>query len=88
MMLRRMCELKKSGKAWVPGDIRKEYAAAGEQRELLEIALLEAIQQLGEEQSKKHAAVKDRPASSSALLCYRREWVVAARRRSSIASRM
>ncbi|CAE7540456.1 unnamed protein product [Symbiodinium natans] len=53
-----MCELKKSGKAWVPGDIRKEYAAAGEQRELLEIALLEAIQQLGEEQSKKHAAVK------------------------------
>lgn len=47
MRLRRLCAVKKSGKCAVDESVRSDYAAAGEKREWLEIALLEAIKMHG-----------------------------------------
>lgn len=47
MRLRRLCAIKKSGKSHVSQEVRDDYAAAGERREWLEIALLEAVKLFG-----------------------------------------
>ena len=58
MRLKRLCEKKKSGRCWVPDAIREEFESGGEYREVLELALLECIKQLGEEDCKIHAKMK------------------------------
>lgn len=52
MRLRRLCEVKPSGKSHVDEDIRKEYLAGGDKREILEIALVEALKKWGTSKSK------------------------------------
>ena len=47
MRLRRMCELKQSGKSHVPPEVSEDYKKGGEEREWLEIALLESIKKVG-----------------------------------------
>ena len=47
MRARRLCEKKMSGRCNVPDDIRQDYVAGGQQREVLELALLDAIQKHG-----------------------------------------
>lgn len=47
MRLRRFCTVKKSGKCAVDDTVRASYNQGGEQREWLEIALLEAIKKHG-----------------------------------------
>ena len=47
MRLRRLCEVKKSGKSHVSDEVRTDYKGGGEKREWLEIALLEAIKKHG-----------------------------------------
>ncbi|CAE7840509.1 unnamed protein product [Symbiodinium microadriaticum] len=59
MRLKRLCEKKKSGRCWVPDAIREEFESGGEYREVLELALLECIKQLGEEDCKIHAKMKE-----------------------------
>ncbi|CAE7429544.1 unnamed protein product [Symbiodinium sp. CCMP2456] len=58
MRLKRLCEKKKTGRCWVPASIREEFESGGEYREVLELALLESIKQLGEEESKNHGKMK------------------------------
>ena len=58
MRLRRYCTVKKSGKCAVSEDVRKQYALGGEQREWLEIALLESVKQHGTSR-KMYDRVKD-----------------------------
>ena len=52
MRLRRLCEVKPSGKSHVDDDIRKEYQMGGDKREILEIALVEALKKWGTSKSK------------------------------------
>ena len=47
MRLKRMCEMKKTGKCWVDEATRKNYEAGGAERETLELALLETIKAIG-----------------------------------------
>lgn len=47
MRLRRMCEMKQSGKSHVPQEVSEDYKKGGEEREWLEIALLESIKKVG-----------------------------------------
>ncbi|CAE7841038.1 unnamed protein product [Symbiodinium microadriaticum] len=47
MRLKRLCERKKTGKAWVSDELITDYKSGGSSREQLEIALLETIKQLG-----------------------------------------
>ena len=42
----------------MPDTIREEFESGGEYREVLELALLECIKQLGEEESKNHSKMK------------------------------
>lgn len=42
-----MCELKQSGKSHVPPEVSEDYKKGGEEREWLEIALLESIKKVG-----------------------------------------
>ena len=57
MRLRRMCERKKSGKLHVKESILEDFKAGGERRELLEIALLEALRDVGVDRA-AHKQVK------------------------------
>lgn len=47
MRLRRLCEVKVSGKQWVDAKTLADYKAGGERREILELALLEAVKKHG-----------------------------------------
>lgn len=47
MRLRRLCAVKKSGKCAVSEAVRADYSSGGEQREWLEMALLQAIKKHG-----------------------------------------
>lgn len=47
MRCRRLCERKNSGRANVSEDIQADYKAGGERREVVEMALLEAIAKHG-----------------------------------------
>ena len=47
MRTRRLCEVKPSGKTLVDDDVRTQYKQGGENRELLEMALLESIAKYG-----------------------------------------
>ena len=47
MRLKRMCDMKKTGKCWVDEATRKNYEAGGAERETLELALLETIKAIG-----------------------------------------
>ena len=47
MRARRLCERKNSGRCQVPDGIHADYFAGGEKREVLEMALLEAIAKYG-----------------------------------------
>ncbi|CAE7292386.1 unnamed protein product [Symbiodinium sp. CCMP2592] len=47
MRLKRLCEKKKSGKAWVSEELTADWKSGGSSREALEIALLETIKELG-----------------------------------------
>ena len=55
MRLRRLCEQKKGGKLHVKQAIHEDWKAAGERRELLELALLETIEKLGLEKASQSA---------------------------------
>ena len=56
MRLRRLCEVKRSGKSWVSQELRDDYHAGGEKRESLELALLETIRGVGAEA--KHEVIR------------------------------
>lgn len=58
MRLRRLCEVKGSGRKHVPEEVIESYRKAGEEREWLELALLEAIKRVGVER-KKFKQVKE-----------------------------
>lgn len=47
MRLRRLCEVKPTGKSWVDEKSRSDYVAGGERREWLELALLESLKKVG-----------------------------------------
>ena len=47
MRLRRLCEVKKSGRSWVSDELRADCSSGGERRETLELALLETIRGVG-----------------------------------------
>lgn len=47
MRLRRLCEVKPTGKSWVDQKSRDDYVAGGERREWLELALLESLKKVG-----------------------------------------
>lgn len=59
MRLRRLCEVKGSGKKHVPEEVMESYRKSGEEREWLELALLEAIKKVGTDR-KKFKQVKER----------------------------
>ena len=58
MRLRRLRERKRSGKCWVAEEIGAEYDKGREAREMLEMALVEALRDLGEDDGNKHSKVK------------------------------
>ena len=58
MCLRRLRKRKRSGKCWVAEEIRAEYDKGGEAREILEMTLVEALRDLGEDDGNKHSKVK------------------------------
>ena len=64
MRLRRLCEVKPTGKSHVGEDIRKEYLAGGDKREILEIALVESLKKWGTSK-----AVFNKVKASSLKLC-------------------
>ena len=43
MRVRRLCERKVSGKCHVPPEVRDDYVKGGESREIIELALLDAL---------------------------------------------
>jgi hypothetical protein len=47
MRLRRLCETKSSGKSYVDEKTKEDYKAGGDRREILEIALVEALKKWG-----------------------------------------
>ena len=47
MRLRRLCEVKPTGKCWVDMKSREDYVSGGERREWLELALLESLKKIG-----------------------------------------
>ena len=47
MRLRRLCEEKASKKCHVPADVAEAYRGGGEEREWMEIALLEVVKAIG-----------------------------------------
>lgn len=47
MRCRRLCEKKVSGKCHVPNEIREDYVNGGESREIVELALLDALAKYG-----------------------------------------
>ena len=47
MRVRRLCERKSGGKLNVPTEVHEDFVNGGSSREILEIALLEAIQKYG-----------------------------------------
>ena len=49
MRTRRLCERKGSGRCSVPDSIHEDYFAGGSKRELLEMALLDAVAKFGVE---------------------------------------
>lgn len=51
MRLRRLIEVKSSGKSHVEDDIRQDYKQGGQRREWLEMALLESIAKHGLDRS-------------------------------------
>ena len=57
MRLRRLCEKKKSGRCHVKDSVHADYVAGGESRELLELALLETLEKLGDNKG-SHAAMR------------------------------
>ena len=70
MRLKRICEKKKTGKMWISQEIHDEYVKGGTCGEQLELALLETIQALGENDKKPdkvraRALVKTRSIGSS-----------------------
>ena len=58
MRLRRLCMVKKSGKCAVDESVRESYDKGAEAREMLEIALLEAIKKHGTDRA-AYTQVKD-----------------------------
>lgn len=57
MRLRRLCEKKKSGSCHVKESVHADYVAGGERREILELALLETLEKLGDNKD-SHTAMK------------------------------
>lgn len=47
MRLRRLCEVKGSGRMWCDQKTREDYVAGGERRQWLELALLESLKRHG-----------------------------------------
>ena len=58
MRVRRLCEKKVSGRCNVTPEIREDYLAGGEAREIIELALLEALAKHGVQRS-SYKKVKD-----------------------------
>ena len=52
MRLRRLVEVKQSGKCHVPQEVIDDFKTGGELKEWLEIALLESIKKVGTDRSK------------------------------------
>ena len=51
MRVRRLCEKKISGRQNVPDELRQDYVNGGESREIIELALLEALAKYGVQRS-------------------------------------
>lgn len=54
MRARRFCEKKPSGKCKMPQEVRDDYMAGGEAREIVELALLESLAKYGSQRSSYH----------------------------------